>query len=92
MPTTLKSAVQKYLRSANLARGTRAEYQTTLTKWREWGGGVPIERLGRKEIREFLNWVYDRARQRGHESGPHGEQSPRASAGGALVGLGARHH
>ena len=61
MPTTLKSAVQKYLRSANRARGTRDEYNTTLTKWREWGGGVPIERLGRKEIRDFLHWVYDRA-------------------------------
>ncbi len=36
MPTTLKSAVQKYLRSANPARGTRAEYNTTLTKWQEW--------------------------------------------------------
>ena len=60
MPTTLKSAIQKYLRSANPARGTRAEYNTTLKKWREWGGGVPIERIGRKEIREFLDWVYDR--------------------------------
>ena len=61
MPTTLKSAVQKYLGSTNPARGTRAEYSTTLKKWREWGGGVPIERIGRKEIREFLDWVYDRA-------------------------------
>ena len=48
MPTTLKSAVQKYFRSANPAGGTRAEYNTTLKKWREWGGGVPIERIGPK--------------------------------------------
>ena len=61
MPTTLKSAVQKYFRSANPAGGTRAEYNTTLKKWREWGDGVPIERIGRKEIRKFLDWVYDRA-------------------------------
>ena len=61
MPTTLKSAVQKYFRSANPAGGTRAEYNTTLKKWREWGGGVPIEQVGRKEIREFLGWVYHRA-------------------------------
>jgi hypothetical protein len=61
MPTTLKSAVQKYLRAANPARGTRHEYNTTLKKWRKWGGDVPIEQLGRKEIREFLGWVYDRA-------------------------------
>ena len=61
MPTTLKTAVQKYLRSGNPAQGTRDEYGTTLKKWREWGGGVPIERLSRKEIRDFLDWVYDRA-------------------------------
>jgi hypothetical protein len=36
-------------------------HHTTLTKWKEWGGGAPLERLGRKEIREFLDWVYERA-------------------------------
>ncbi|MGE5192180.1 MAG: tyrosine-type recombinase/integrase [Deltaproteobacteria bacterium] len=61
MPTALKTAVSNYLRSAGAARGTRAEYQTTLHKWKQWGNGVPIERLGRKEIREFLEWVYERA-------------------------------
>ena len=34
---------------------------TTLRKWKEWGGGVPIEKLGRKQIREFLDWVYAHA-------------------------------
>lgn len=58
MPTTRKSAVQKYLHSRHPAGGIRAEYQTTLAKWKSWGGGVPIERLGRKV---FLDWVYDRA-------------------------------
>ncbi|NQT14031.1 MAG: hypothetical protein HQ582_14855, partial [Planctomycetes bacterium] len=61
MTITFKSAVHEYLRSRNPARGTRAEYRTTLAKWKSWGGGVPIERLGRKEIRHFLDWVYDRA-------------------------------
>jgi len=61
MSTTLKTAVTNYLRSGSPARGTRAEYQTTLRKWKDWGGGVPIEKLGRKEIREFLDWVYERA-------------------------------
>lgn len=37
-----------------------AEYMTTVRKWKEWGGGVPIEKLGRTEIREFLDWVYER--------------------------------
>lgn len=61
MPTTLHEAVSRYLRSSNPARGTRAEYRTTIIKWQQWGIEVPIERLGRKEIREFLDWVYERA-------------------------------
>jgi integrase len=61
MATTLQMAVSQYLRSGNLARGTRAEYQTTLKKWTEWGGAVPIEQLGRREIGGFLDWVYEQA-------------------------------
>ena len=61
MPTTLTTAVSNYLRSGKPARGTQAEYQTTLRKWKQWGGGMPIEKLGRKEIRDFLDWVYDLA-------------------------------
>jgi integrase len=61
MPTTLKTAVTKYLRTGNPARGTRNEYHTTLKKWAEWGRGVPIEKLSRKEVREFLDWVHERA-------------------------------
>jgi hypothetical protein len=26
-----------------------------------WGGGIPVEQLARKDIREFLDWVYDEA-------------------------------
>ena len=61
MPTTLETAVSNYLRFGTPARGTRAEYQTTLRKWKRWDGGVPIENLGRKEIREFLDWVHEHA-------------------------------
>jgi hypothetical protein len=57
MPTTLNMAVAKYLRAGNPARGTRDEYHTILRKWVQWGGGVPIDNLGRKEVREFLDWV-----------------------------------
>ena len=46
MPTTLKPAVKKYLRAGNSARGIRNEYYTTLKKWTDWGGGVPMEILG----------------------------------------------
>lgn len=55
MPTTLESVVTKYLRSGSPAQRTREEYATTVRKWSRWGGAVPLEHLGRKEIREFLD-------------------------------------
>ena len=61
MPTKLETAVTQYLRAGNLANGTRNEYRATLRKWTEWGGGVPIEKLTRQEIRDFLDWVYEQA-------------------------------
>src|SRR5688572_14915844 len=61
MPTTLKNAVLRYLRTASPAVGTRKEYFSTLRKWTAWGGGVAIENLTRREIRDFLDWVYERA-------------------------------
>jgi integrase len=65
MPTSLTAAILKYLRTNNRARATRNEYNTTLRKWSEWGNGVPLEELGRKEVREFLDWVYERAIDQG---------------------------
>jgi hypothetical protein len=61
MPTTLDAAVEGYFAARNLARATRRAYRTTLKKWKEWGQGVPIEEFERKGIREFLDWVYERA-------------------------------
>lgn len=61
MPTTLRTAVTSYLQAGTLAQGSKAEYQTTLNKWQQWGNGVSLEELGRKEIRDFLDWVHSRA-------------------------------
>jgi hypothetical protein len=61
MATTLKTAAESYIRAKALARGTRKEYRTTLRKWDEWGGGAPVEQLRRKNIRQFLDWVFERA-------------------------------
>jgi hypothetical protein len=36
MQTTLKAAVEGYLRSKALSRGTRNEYASTLRKWEQW--------------------------------------------------------
>lgn len=65
MTTSIKSAVEMYLRARNPARGTRSEYQTTMRKWHDWKGRVPLEKLDRLTIRKFLSWVYDRARADG---------------------------
>ena len=61
MQTTLKSALESYLRAKPLSRGTRNEYFSTLRKWEQWGVGAPIEQLRRKDIREFLDWVFELA-------------------------------
>ena len=61
MQTTLKSALESYLRAKSLSRGTRNEYFSTLRKWEQWGVGAPIEQLRRKDIREFLDWVFELA-------------------------------
>lgn len=72
MPTSLESAIQGYMRANALARETRDEYFSTINKWKAWGGNVSLEELGRREAREFLDWVYERAllerdsKQRGH--------------------------
>lgn len=59
-----RSIVTKYLRSGSPAQRTREEYATTLRKWTRWGRAVPLERLRRKAIREFLDWVHEDAASR----------------------------
>ena len=76
-PRLLKETFGKRVSSA--AAGTRKEYFSTLRKWTDWGGGVPVEKLTPREIRDFLDWVYGagpRGRRR-DQSWPHGEQGPR---------------
>jgi len=61
MPTNLETVVTNYLRARTAAQGTRDAYSSTVKKWGQWGKGVTLEQIGRKEIREFLDWVYERA-------------------------------
>jgi integrase len=61
---TLEKLIPKYLRTGNPAQRTREEYSTTVRKWERWGGGVPLDELTRKEIRDFLDWVYEDAAAR----------------------------
>jgi hypothetical protein len=44
MTTTLKAAVESYLRAKTLSSGTRNEYRSTVRKWEQWGGGPPSRR------------------------------------------------
>ncbi len=37
MPTPRGTAVTNYLRAGKLSPGAKAEYQTTLNKWKQWG-------------------------------------------------------
>jgi hypothetical protein len=61
MSTTLRAAVELYLRAKTMSCSTRNEYFSTLRKWERWGDGPPIEQLQHKQIREFLDWVHERA-------------------------------
>ena len=61
MGTTFPAAADRYLRAKALARGARNEHRSTLRKWDQWGRGAPIEKLQRRHVREFLDWVYERA-------------------------------
>lgn len=62
MPTNLEAVVvANYLHARTAAQGTRDAYSSTVRKWDQWGKGVALEQIGRKEIRDFLDWVYERA-------------------------------
>jgi hypothetical protein len=61
MSKTLKAAVESYLRAKTVSGSTRNEYFSTLRNWERWGDGPPIEQLQHKQIREFLDWVHERA-------------------------------
>jgi len=61
MTTTLKTAAESDSRARALSRGTRHEDLSTLRKWERSGRDIPIEQLRRKDVREFLDGVYQRA-------------------------------
>jgi integrase len=61
MPVSLEAAIERYVTARRLSSGTRSEYFCTLRKWKEWGGAAPLDQLGRREIRDFLDWVYQLA-------------------------------
>ena len=65
MSISLEAVSAKYLTAKKLSGGTRKEYKSTITKWTAWGNGVDVDQINRSHIREFLDWVHEKAAQDG---------------------------
>ncbi|MBL8851607.1 MAG: phage integrase N-terminal SAM-like domain-containing protein, partial [Planctomycetaceae bacterium] len=61
MSITLEKVAEKYLVAKSLADGTRKEYRSTVTNWVEWGQGVTVDQIERHHIRDYLDWVHEKA-------------------------------
>ena len=65
MSISLENVAEKYLANKKLSSGTCKEYRSTVTKWIAWGKGVDVDEIGRTHLREFLDWVYEKAAEDG---------------------------
>jgi hypothetical protein len=65
MAISLENVAEKYLAAKKLFAGTQKEYRATVTKWMAWGKGVDVHQLERHHLREFLDWVHEKASQDG---------------------------
>ena len=61
MSISLEKVAEKYLAAKKLSSGTCKEYRATVTKWIAWGKGVDVDQIERTHIREFLDWVHEKA-------------------------------
>jgi hypothetical protein len=61
MSISLEKVAEKYLVAKELSTGSRKEYRSTVTKWFTWGQGVDVDQIERHHIRDFLDWVHDKA-------------------------------
>ena len=61
MSISLEKVTAKYLVAKKLSTGTRKEYRSTVTKWLTWGQVVDVDQIERHHIRDFLDWVHDKA-------------------------------
>ena len=59
MSISLEAVALKYLATKKLSSGK--EYRATVTKWTAWGKGVDVDQIERTHIREFLDWVHEKA-------------------------------
>ena len=61
MSISLENVAERYLTARKLSSGTQKEYRSTITKWTAWGQGVEVVQIGRAHLREFVDWVYQKA-------------------------------
>ncbi|HEX5104975.1 MAG TPA: phage integrase N-terminal SAM-like domain-containing protein, partial [Pirellulaceae bacterium] len=61
MSISLEKVAEKYLVAKKLSTGTQKEYRSTVTKWLAWGQGVDVDQIDRRHIRDYLDWVHDKA-------------------------------
>ena len=61
MPVSFEKVAIKYLAAKKLASGTCEEHRGTVSKRLGWGRGSAVDRIGRADIREFLDWVHEKA-------------------------------
>jgi integrase len=61
MSISFESVAAKYLATKKLSSGTCKEYRGTVTKWIAWGKGVDVDQVGRVHLRDFLDWVHEKA-------------------------------
>jgi hypothetical protein len=61
MSISLENAAELYLVTKKLSSRTCKEYRSTVTKWTAWGKGVDVDQIGRVHLRDFLDWVYEKA-------------------------------
>ena len=63
MSISLERVAEKDRVAKKLSGGTRKEYRSTVTQWLAWGQGVDVDRIERQHIRDFLEWVHEKATQ-----------------------------
>ena len=61
MSRSLDSVAAKCVVAKKLSSGTCKEYRGTVAKWIAWGNGVDVDQIGRTHLREFLDWVHEKA-------------------------------
>lgn len=92
MKLTLRNTLQRYFAASNLANGTQAEYRSTLNKWEDWNAKIQINKLGRREIAEFLDHVYALAKDGEGTNPGRTSNKARTTPGGYVMGLGSGNH